>query len=123
MGAAVIAGVDASPVFQPCKHVLDAMALLVEGAIVVVLDFALGVWRDAWRDPAFGKRLAEPAGVIGAVGEHGLCGRQGVDHHRRTFVVAGLSGRQAQQNGAAAAVAYGVKLAGQTAAAASDAAG
>ena len=39
MGAAVVAGVDASPILQPAEHVLDLVALLVERAVMGYLDF------------------------------------------------------------------------------------
>ena len=34
MCASVVAGVDAPPVLQPTEHVLDLVALAVEGAVV-----------------------------------------------------------------------------------------
>jgi hypothetical protein len=43
--------------------------------------------------------LAKPAGVVGAVGEHGFGGGQGIEHHRGTLVVAGLPCGQAEQDG------------------------
>ena len=42
MGAAVVAGVDASPVFDFAEHILDAMALAIEGAVMRDRDFAIG---------------------------------------------------------------------------------
>ena len=38
MGASVVAGVDASPVLEPAEHVLDLVALAVEGFVVWDFD-------------------------------------------------------------------------------------
>ena len=35
-------GVDASPVFDLAEHILDAMALAIEGAVMRDRDFAVG---------------------------------------------------------------------------------
>ncbi len=41
MGATVVAGVDASPVFEPSKHDLDFVTLSVENGVMRKLDFAV----------------------------------------------------------------------------------
>ena len=41
VGASVIAGVDAPPVFQSSEHDLDFMALSVEHGVVGDVDFAV----------------------------------------------------------------------------------
>jgi hypothetical protein len=41
MGASVIAGVDAPPVFQSSEHDLNFMALPVEHGVVRDVDFAV----------------------------------------------------------------------------------
>jgi hypothetical protein len=41
MCAPVVAGVDASPVLEFPEHVLDAVALAIEGAVVRDRDFAV----------------------------------------------------------------------------------
>ncbi len=41
MGASVIAGADAPPVFQSSEHDLDFMAFSVENGVVGDLDFAV----------------------------------------------------------------------------------
>ena len=41
VGAAIVAGVDATPVLEPAEHVLDAVPLTVEGLVVSDLDFAV----------------------------------------------------------------------------------
>ena len=42
MGTAVVAGVDAPPVLDFAEHVLDALPLPVEGAVMGDRDFAVG---------------------------------------------------------------------------------
>jgi len=76
---------------EPSEHVLDAVALSVERAVVRDRDFAVGLGRDAGDNPAFGQRAAEPVGVISPVAEHGLGLRQSVEHQRRALVVAHLA--------------------------------
>src|SRR5476649_2952698 len=92
---------DAAPVFEPSEHVLDLVALLVEGLVVVDLDFPVGLWRDAGRDPPFGEGLAEPVGVIAFVAEQGPGFRESLAH---------LAFAEQHDQRPAAAVADGVEL-------------
>ena len=41
VGAAIVAGVDAAPVLDFAEHILDAMTLAIEGAVVRDRDFAV----------------------------------------------------------------------------------
>lgn len=59
VSTSVVSGVDASPVFEACEHVLDPVALSVQDRIVAVLSTMLGMGWDAWRDTALDERLAE----------------------------------------------------------------
>jgi hypothetical protein len=34
MGASIVAGMDAPPILEPAKHVLDLVTLLVENAVM-----------------------------------------------------------------------------------------
>ena len=43
VGAAIIAGMDAPPVFDFAEHILDAVALAIEGPIMWYRDFAVGL--------------------------------------------------------------------------------
>ena len=43
MGAPVVSGVDASPVFEPPEHVLDLVTLTVERAVVRDLYLPVGL--------------------------------------------------------------------------------
>ena len=71
MGASVVAGMDAAPVLEPAEHVFDLVALMVEDFIVVDLDFAVGLWRNARRNRASGEGLAKPFCVITLVAKQG----------------------------------------------------
>ena len=42
MGATVVSGVDAPPVFEPAEHVLDFVALSVEDGVIGDRDLAVG---------------------------------------------------------------------------------
>jgi len=76
VSASIESGVDAAPVLDAREHFLETVALLVERALVAVLDFARAVGRDAGCDAAFGERFAEPARVVSSVCQHGLGGTQ-----------------------------------------------
>ena len=59
MGAAVIAGMDASPVLEFSEHVLDLVAAPVEHPVEGRRVFPVGFWRYAGGDAARNERLAE----------------------------------------------------------------
>lgn len=61
MSTSVVAYMDASPVLEPGKHVLDPMSFAIEEAIIVVLDAVAGMRRDAGRDALIGQGLAKAA--------------------------------------------------------------
>lgn len=72
MRAAVVAGGDASPIFETGKQVLDLVTLAIELLVIGVLDLAIGRWRDAWGDAAAGKGVAEPVAVVALVSQQFL---------------------------------------------------
>jgi hypothetical protein len=69
VGAAIVAGVDASPVLEPTEHILDLVALAVERLVMWDRRFAVGLGRDASCDVESGQGVAEPVGVIAFVAE------------------------------------------------------
>ena len=69
MGAAVIAGMDASPVLEFSEHVLDLVAAPVEHPVEGRRVFPVGFWRYAGGDAARNERLAEPVCVISLVAQ------------------------------------------------------
>jgi len=121
--ASVIAGVDAPPVLQSGEHGLDPVALAVERLVVLDLDLAIGLRRDAGRDPSFDQGLAEPVGVVAFVAEQRLGLREGVDHQGRTLVIAHLALAEQHDQRAAAAIADGVQFGVQAALGAPDTSG
>ena len=123
MGASVIAGMDAPPVFEAGEEVFDFVSLPIENGIVTLLNAMFGVGRDAGGDAALRQRFTESDRAIGAVGEQLACGGQIRDHGHCRGMVAGLAFGQAQQDRSPQAVAYDMQLGGQPAPAASDRSG
>lgn len=123
MGTSIVAGRDASPVFEPSEHALDEVALLV--ALGIVGDRELPVlssW-DAWLDATVAECFPEPVAVVTSVGDQDLgIGQRGQDG-RGAAIVADLTLGKQQDQGPALAVADGVQLGVQAALGASDAAG
>ena len=85
MGAAVVSGVDAPPIFEPSEHVFDFVALLVEEGVIGDGDLPIGFRRDAGGDAALCEGGAEPIGVLALVGEKLLGLGQGGQHQRRAL--------------------------------------
>jgi hypothetical protein len=78
VGAAVVLGVDAPPIFEPSEHVFDFVALLVEEGVIGDGDLPIGFRRDADGDAALCQGGAEPIRVVALVGESSLAlGRAG----------------------------------------------
>ena len=76
MGATVVSGVDASPVFEAPEHVFDLMALFVEQGVMGDRGFPVGFRRNAGEDATLGEGGAEPVGVVTLVGQELLGFRQ-----------------------------------------------
>ena len=69
MWAQRVSGVDAPPIFEPCEHVFDFVALLVEDGVKGDGDLPIGFRRDADGDAALCEGGAEPIRVVALVGE------------------------------------------------------
>lgn len=110
MCAPVIAGVDAAPVFEFCKHVLDLVALFVERFVVVDLDFPVLPWRNAGRNTLFDQGFSEPVSVIATVSQQVFGPGQRVKQQGRTFVVAHLAFGQKQQQRSPLSVCHSVEF-------------
>jgi hypothetical protein len=118
--AAVVACVDASPVFESSEHVLDAVPLSIEHGIVGQAGLAFCVRRDAGHDPALVEGFAEPVAVIGSIGEQDVSlGQQGFQCLGANMIVALAFGEMKPQ-GAAATIAHDMELGRQPASAAPD---
>ena len=96
MSASVVSGVDATPIFEACEHVLNPVSLPVEDGIVLVLCAVLGMRRNARGDAALGQRLSEGRGTVGPVGEQEASGRQMLDDCGSGLMIVGLSFAQMQ---------------------------
>jgi hypothetical protein len=97
VSASIISGVDAPPVLETSKGVLDLVALPVEDRIVAVLDAVLGVGWDAWRDVPLDQSLAEGGRAVGPVGEQEARRRQMFKDGSSGLVIVGLALAQMQQ--------------------------
>jgi hypothetical protein len=72
--------------------------------------FAGRVWRDDGLAAALRQPVAQPAGIVGAVGEQAARGRDAGQKLRHTGQVMRLAGRQAERDGASDIVGQGVNL-------------
>jgi hypothetical protein len=121
--AAVVAGMDAPPVLEASEHVLDLVALAIEGFVVGDRDLAVGFGWDARGDALGDQGLTEPVGVVTPIAEHGPGLGQGVQHQSRALVVAHLAFGEQHNQGPPIAVADGMELRVQPAFSASDTSG
>ena len=110
MRAAIIAGVDASPVLDFGEEVLDQVALFVDRFVVVILHLAVGLWRDARGDAARGQRGAEPVAVIALVAQQFLGAWQCIEQQNSALVVTHLALGEHHHDGAAFTVAHRMQL-------------
>ena len=79
MGASIVSGGDAAPVFELREQVLNFVAGAIEGFVVgerLLLAFDR---RDARLDSFGPQRGAEPVGIVAAVGDQRGRGWQGVE--------------------------------------------
>jgi hypothetical protein len=92
--AYVIAGRDASPVFEPGKAVFDLVAFLVAHLVVWDRNLAPLSRRDTWRNSFFFKGFAIPIRIVPAIRQQMLSGRQSIQHRPCADVIAALTSRQ-----------------------------
>ena len=123
MGATVVSGVDAPPVFGAPEHVFDRVALFIEDGVMRDGDLPIGFRGDAGDDAALCEGGAEPIGVVTLVGQELLGSWHGGQHQRRAPVVAHLAFAQQHDERASAAVAERVQLGVQAAFGAPDTSG
>ena len=123
MRAAVIAGVDASPVLEFSEHVLDLVATAVEFPVEGGRVFPVRLWRYAGGDAARNERPAESIRVISLVAQQRFGLGKRINHECCPLVVAHLSFAEQQNDRAALTVTYGMKLGVQASLGAPDTAG
>ncbi len=93
MGATVVSGVDAPPVFETAERVFDFVALFLEQGVIGDRDFAVGFGRNAGGDVALGEGGAEPVGVVTLVGQELLGFWHGGQHQRGACLGTALTNR------------------------------
>ena len=110
MGAAVVAGVDASPVLEPAEHVLDSVALAIERGIVWDRHLAVCLCGDAGGDFALCQGDPKLVGILALVAEQDLGIGEGVYHQRGTFIVAHLTFAEQHDERPALATAWSLEF-------------
>ena len=123
MGASIVAGVDASPVFEASEHVLDFVPLTVEDSVVADRRLAVCSARNTGCNAALLEFFAEPIGIVASIAEQFSCRRQRIQHQGRAFVVAYLSFVQHKNDRLPLAIADGMQLGVQAALRAPDTSG
>jgi hypothetical protein len=123
MRASVVAGRDAPPVLEPCEHILDFVALLIERLVIGQRDFPAFGGGYARLAASFGESIPEPIAIITTVGKKRFGGRQGIKDQPRPLVIAHLPFAEQQDEGLAVAIADSVELRVQAAFRAPNAAG
>lgn len=91
MGASVIAGGDATPVFDPAEDIFDLVALSVELLVVVILDFPVLARRDTGGDALVVECGTEPVAIIAFVAEQHPGARQDGKQQSSALVIAHLA--------------------------------
>ena len=90
MGTSIVAGRDAPPILEPCKHILDFVALLIERLVIGQRDFPAFGGGYAGLAASFGESIPEPIAIITTVGKKRFGGWQGIKDQPRTLVIAHL---------------------------------
>lgn len=110
VGASVVAGCDAPPVFQAPEHDFDAVAAFV--ATLVVFDgFVPGF--TAWNArfyALFPQGIAEPVGVVATVGQQPLRFGKGVEQRSSPSIIADLACGYEEADWATVRIGDGVQL-------------
>ena len=120
MGVSVVSGRDAAPILQSAEHVLDAVALALQHAIVGQRLLARPGGRDAGRDAASFQRAPAPGAVVAATADQFPRGRQDRQQQSGAVMVTALALGHQQGDGPPLPVARGVQLGVQAALGAAD---
>ena len=115
--------VDAPPVLEFAKHILDFVAAFVERLVERDCGFAVGFWRDAGFYAARLECASKPVSIVAFVTQQSFGIRNGIKHQRCTLVIAHLTFREQQNQRTARAVAHGVQFGIQAALGAPDTSG
>ena len=116
VGKLVVAGSDRAIHLELSEHALDAVALVVERA--VMFDFHAAVWstRDASLALAHGKVGADCVGVVALVGEQSIgCAFGQADQDVISSAICRLGNRQMEGERSSEGISQAVKLTGEPA--------
>jgi hypothetical protein len=91
MRASIISCCDAPPVFEFPEHVLNFVALFVEGRIVSDLSLAVFPRRNTRLDPFFLQGFPEPISIIATIRKKVFGWWQGIDNQPGAVVIAHLA--------------------------------
>src|SRR5665647_1766916 len=104
------AGCDASPIFEAAEHALDDVALLVDRAVIFVLDLAVLAGRNDGLGATLGQPFPQCLAIVPLVSDEFRRGWHRSDAELRDLAIVHVSGRQEQDAGAALLVADGMEL-------------
>ena len=119
-GEFVVAGGEASAVFQAAEHAFDGVAALVEGLAEAALPDAIALGWDVGDRALVLDQIADAVAVVGAVGVDDAAPGQSVQQMLGGAAVGGLSRRQQEGERSSLAVGDGVDLGIATAPADAD---
>ena len=120
VGEFVVAGGEASAVFQAAEHAFDGVAALVEGLAEAALPDAIALGWDVGDRALVLDQIADAVAVVGAVGVDDAAPGQSVQQMLGGAAVGGLSRRQQEGERSSLAVGDGVDLGIATAPADAD---
>jgi len=99
-----------TPVLEATEHALNGVALLIDGLVVFVLDFAVLARRDDGLGTTLVEPLAQSLAVIVFVGDEFGGGWQSFDAEPRHLAIVDVAGRQEQDVRAAFGIADRMEL-------------
>lgn len=114
-GELVVAGGDASEVFEFVEEPLDQIALAIERGIDAVPDLAVLLGRDVGLGAMLGDQIADRLGVVAAVADRVLRRVEAGQQVGNASLVGGLTGGEQELDRQAAAIDHDVNLGAQSA--------
>ena len=114
----VIAGCDASPIFEAAEHAFDEIALAIGNLVEGMMFFPSWVVRDDWDSPALSQEAT--IAVISCIRGQAAARRNSADQGCRNPNIAEMAGRHFDGDGASARIGDGVDFRRATAARATN---